>query len=83
MSRVTTAPARGHRASAHVDRRDEQRVAAQRRVVVDHRAALGARLRAEVDGDRARADVDARADVGVADVAEVVHLRCRRRCGWS
>ena len=74
---------RGHRARAHVHRRDEQRVAAQRGVVVHDRAALGARLGAVIDRDRARADVHARADVGVANVAESGASGCARRCGWS
>ena len=82
MSWVTTEPAAVIAACADVDRRHQHRVAANRGVVFDDGAALGARFGAVVDGDRAGADVDPLADVGVADIAEVVHLRARRRCDW-
>src|SRR5437868_2164050 len=65
----------GHRPAADRDGRHQQRVAADGRVILDNGAALLAGLRAEVDGDRASADVDALANLRVADIAEVVHLR--------
>src|SRR5690606_31249666 len=34
-----------------------------------------------IAGDRARADIGARADAGIADIAEVVHLGPRRDVG--
>src|SRR5262249_47885977 len=63
-----------HRRGANVDWRHEQRVAAQRGIVLDHGVALQAAFGTEVDGDRAGADVDVFADIGVTDVAEVMHL---------
>src|SRR6185503_12550023 len=63
------------RAARDAHRRDQRRVRADEAFVLDHGAVLlGAVV---VAGDGAGADVDARADLGVADVGEVVGLRAR------
>ena len=75
MSWVTIGPAPVTADSPTSNWRHQHRVAADRRVVANARSSLQSGLGIEVGGDRARRDVHACSDVGVADVAEVVHLR--------
>src|SRR5262245_35872442 len=59
-------------AARDAHRRDQRRVRADEALVLDHGAVL--RYAVVVAGDRSRADVDARAHLGVADVGEMVGL---------
>ena len=66
-------------ALADRDRRDQLRVAADERAVLDRRLML--RLAVVVAGDRAGADVDLLADHRVAEIGEVVGLRAAAERG--
>src|SRR5439155_18285247 len=62
-------------AARHAHRRDERGIGTDKALVLDHRAVL---LDAVViAGDGARADVGPGADLGVADVAQMIGLRVR------
>src|SRR5439155_22672163 len=65
-------PGRDHRPLAHPHRRHQLGIRAHLHAVVDH--GLELLVAVVVAGDGAGADVDARADGGVAQVAEVVGL---------
>src|SRR5258708_33971119 len=60
-------------AAGDAQRRHERRVGADEAVVLDHGAVL--RRAVVVAGDGAGADVDALAELGVADIGEMVRLR--------
>ena len=65
-----------HRVVANRDRRDELRVRAKEDILAYFCTVLLAVSR-EVGGNDPSGDVGARADAGVADVAEVMHLHIR------
>src|ERR1700712_4531756 len=66
-------PRPDRRATRHAHGRDELRVRANEHIVFDHRAEF---VRAIViTGDRARANIHARADIRIADITQMIRLR--------
>ena len=66
------AAGRDDRAVADGDRRHQRRVGADERALADYRAEFVNAV--VIAGDRAGADIGARADVAVADIGEVIGL---------